>query len=189
MKLRRNSKPYKVIQYLLAAGSILLFSAASPAGGARIAHDIVKLYFRKRRFEREKFLRDLKNLQTRQLLDYHELPDGSIKLVLRRAGKNLRLAYHLDGLRLDTRRPWDGRWRMIVFDIPDSKKGARDALRRKLQELGCYRLQESVLLVPYECEHEIDFLCTVFDINRNHVLLLYVSGFEGEEKLKHHFNL
>jgi phenylacetic acid degradation operon negative regulatory protein len=45
-------------------------------------------------------------------------------------------------------RAWDGRWRMVVFDFPETARKARDAFRRTLraQRLGC--LQKSVWISP-----------------------------------------
>ncbi|MBI4034031.1 MAG: hypothetical protein HY378_00590 [Candidatus Brennerbacteria bacterium] len=98
------------------------------------------------------------------------------------------LTYDIDNIKLKRQR-WDGKWRLVTFDIPDSKKTAREALRRKLKELDFYPLQKSVFITPYRCEDEIDFICSVFDVNRNNVLILEVNKFEGAEKLKHHFKL
>ena len=75
-----------------------------------------------------------------------------------------------------------------MFDIPHDHKIARDAFRTKLEDLKFYSLQKSVFITPYPCEKEIEFIATVFDV-RKHVLILYVSRFEGEEKLKHHFGV
>ncbi|MFN7088663.1 MAG: hypothetical protein ACK4NX_02515, partial [Candidatus Paceibacteria bacterium] len=61
-------------------------------------------------------------------------------------------------------------------------------LRLKLKELGFYPLQKSVFVYPFQCEEEIDFLCSVFDVRR-YVLLLEVSNFEGSEKLAYYFGV
>lgn len=46
-------------------------------------------------------------------------------------------------------REWDGMWRMVLFDIPESKSSLRQRLRRILREnrFGC--LQRSVWLSPH----------------------------------------
>lgn len=188
LKIRKNSKPYKILKYALAAGGFLLLSSVAPAGGARFVNDLVKLYFRKKRFEREKFLKDLKHLQSRKLIDYRELPNGDITMALTKAGKKLELRYNLDTITLDAKKPWNGEWHMVVFDIPETKRQARDALREKMKGLGFYLIQESVLLTPYPCEQEIDFIASLFDV-RDHVLIFTIRRFEGEEKLRHHFGI
>ena len=37
--------------------------------------------------------------------------------------------------------PWDGRWHLVGFEIPERRRGARDALRNLLVELGAAPLQ------------------------------------------------
>ena len=39
---------------------------------------------------------------------------------------------------------WDGRWRLVIFDIPESLREARHHIRRLLKELGFQQLQLSV---------------------------------------------
>lgn len=39
---------------------------------------------------------------------------------------------------------WDGKWRLVIFDIPEKRRPARDLLRQKLKEWGFVRLQKSV---------------------------------------------
>ena len=42
--------------------------------------------------------------------------------------------------------------------------------------------------IPYECEKEIDFIGSFYNI-RNHVLIFYINNFEGDEKLKSYFKI
>ena len=44
---------------------------------------------------------------------------------------------------------WNGRWRIIIFDIPNNKTRMRNVLREKLKFLGFYALQESVYIHPF----------------------------------------
>lgn len=48
------------------------------------------------------------------------------------------------------RKPWDGKWRMIMFDIQELERRKREDLRRKLRELGFGMLQESVFITPHD---------------------------------------
>ena len=172
---------------LLLGGGILVVSAFAPASGSKIFAGLIGDYFRKKKFQKAELLQDLRRLQKRQLVDYEESEGGNIKVVVTKKGKKESLVYNLDDMQLE-RKKWDGRWRIVMFDIPHFKKKAREALRAKLKVLGFYPIQKSVFLTPYECEKEIDFICSIFEV-RDHVLVLYVSSFEGEEKLKHYFKL
>jgi phenylacetic acid degradation operon negative regulatory protein len=45
-------------------------------------------------------------------------------------------------------RPWDGQWRLVLFDYPRGKDTARDNLRRYLRQHGFGYLQNSVWITP-----------------------------------------
>jgi phenylacetic acid degradation operon negative regulatory protein len=45
-------------------------------------------------------------------------------------------------------RGWDGKWRMILFDLPESKRGLRNELRRQLKSAQFGGLQKSVWVSP-----------------------------------------
>lgn len=54
---------------------------------------------------------------------------------------------------------WDGKWRMVIFDIPERNRDRRNLLRDLLTENGFYRLQESVFVHPYSLQRAvIDYL-------------------------------
>lgn len=188
MRLRRNSKPFRILKALLIGGGFLVISAISPQGGANVLRGIIGDYFRNKRLEKEKLLRDLRSLQSRELVDFRELPSGRIKITLTKQGRQKILLYDIDNIKLKTKDRWDGRWRLVIFDIPHQARAARDALRQKLNSLGFYHIQKSVFITPYKCEDEVDFICSVFDV-RKHVLIFEISRFEGETKLRKHFKL
>ena len=45
--------------------------------------------------------------------------------------------------------PWDGKWRMVIFDIPEDAKDKRDKLRRLLKQHKFFGIQASVFINPY----------------------------------------
>jgi predicted transcriptional regulator len=45
---------------------------------------------------------------------------------------------------------WDGGWRFIFFDIPESKRRYRDFLREVLKLIGFHELQKSVWVYPHQ---------------------------------------
>lgn len=83
---------------------------------------------------------------------------------------------------------WDGIWRMVIFDIPDKHKWAREGLREKLRQLNFYQLQESVFVFPYDCQKEIIFICSVFNIN-DYVRYLEVKKIIFDEDLKNFYRI
>ena len=47
-------------------------------------------------------------------------------------------------------RKWDGKWRIVMFDIEEVNRQVRERLRLKLKELGFGMLQESVFISPHD---------------------------------------
>lgn len=180
----KDSVTKKLLKYLAVGSGVAVLSVMAPT----LPHNLLRHYLRKQKFQKGLFLRDLKRLQYRQLIAYQELSDGSLKIMLEKGNTKNVLQYKYKELTLKKPQRWDGKWRAMMFDIPTAANKARDALRRKITELGFYQLQKSVFIHPYPCEDEIDFIGSVFNV-RNRILLMYVSHFEGEEKLRRHFNL
>lgn len=45
---------------------------------------------------------------------------------------------------------WDGKWRIVMFDVDEANKKLRERLRSKLKELGFGMLQKSVFISPHD---------------------------------------
>jgi len=86
------------------------------------------------------------------------------------------------------RENWDGKWRIVVFDIPEKIKRGRDALREKLKELGFYELQKSVFVFPYKCQNEIEFVIEFFNL-RKYVRFGTLDSIDNNLHLKKIFKL
>lgn len=85
-------------------------------------------------------------------------------------------------------RKWDGKWRIIIFDIPEKFKSAREAFRNKLIQIGFYKIQDSVFITPYPCEKEVIFISEIFNISP--FIYFIESGYFIDDKfIKQHFNL
>jgi len=91
-------------------------------------------------------------------------------------------------LQLQKKKRWDKRWRVVIFDIPEYRRGTRDKLRLTMRTAGFYRLQDSVWLYPYDCE---DFMALVkADLKiGNAILYMVVEKIENDQKIKTHFSL
>lgn len=82
--------------------------------------------------------------------------------------------------------PWDGLWRVVTFDIPESHRTARSALRRLLKQLGFKQLHLSVWVHPLPCSDEIKFIKDKYGVHE-HITLLEVTTFDEEPKFKQLF--
>lgn len=85
-------------------------------------------------------------------------------------------------------RRWDKKWRVLIFDIPDYRKGLRDKIRHSLIRIGFFRLQNSVWVYPYDCEDFVTLLKADFKVGKD-LLYMIVDSIEGDASLKRHFGL
>lgn len=86
------------------------------------------------------------------------------------------------------KRRWDGRWRVIIFDVPERRRLVRDHLRDTMQETGFAHLQDSVWIFPYDCEDFVALLKADLKIGTA-VLYMVVEQIENDKHLRAHFNL
>ena len=86
------------------------------------------------------------------------------------------------------KKPWDGIWRVVVFDIPNRKRNVREALRQQLKEFEFYQLQKSVWVSPYPCEEEMVLVTEIFDIFP-FINFLETKKIKNDLELRKHFKL
>jgi phenylacetic acid degradation operon negative regulatory protein len=95
---------------------------------------------------RHGLLRQINRLEKRQLLESRVESSSCRMHRLTEAGR----LYVLGGRDPAAcwSRPWDGRWRLVIFDVPETRSITRDRLRRYLQNHGFGYLQKSVWITP-----------------------------------------
>lgn len=83
---------------------------------------------------------------------------------------------------------WDGKWRIIMFDIPVAANNKRNLLRSLLKRNHFIKLQASVFISPYELNREaIDYLKQSGLIN--FIRIIKVEELDEEKELKKRFKL
>ena len=170
---------------LLLLSGVALGLSKSPRGYFKILKSIPEEW---RQIKLSRLYRLVREFYNDRLINYKEDKDGFVEIVLTKEGKEKALKFKIDEIEIKKTRKWDGEWRIVIFDIPDRFKKTREALRHKLKDLGFLKLQESVFVLPYECEDEIDFIVEVFQI-RPWVRFLRTKSFTNEEQMKIKFNL
>lgn len=58
-------------------------------------------------------------------------------------------------LMTENKKKWDGKWRLVLFDIPERKRSIRLLLRKKLKEWGFVQWQKSVWASKKNCTNEL----------------------------------
>lgn len=180
--MRRDTKQ-KILLLLLSG--VALGLSKSPKGYFKILKSIPEDW---QQIKTERLYRVVREFYNDRLVDYKENKDGSVKIVLTKEGQKKALKFKLDEMEIKILPKWDREWRIVIFDIPERFKKAREALRLKLKELGFLELQKSVFILPYECEDEINFIMEVFLI-RPFVRFVRAKSFTNDEQLKIKFGL
>ena len=114
--------------------------------------------------------------------------DGHLKMT--QSGKRYlsRCLSLRDNKELNKNKKWDGRWRIFIFDIPESKRFDRDSIRYALISIGFMRLQDSVWVYPYDCESIISLLKADTETEEN-VLYIIAEAIENDKPLREYFHL
>lgn len=159
--------------------------AGSPRRYSRVLRELSREW---RRLNRQALYHAIRRLYESKLVDYREQSDGSIEIVLNHEGRRAAFRYQLDAMRIPKPERWDGKWRIILFDIPEKQKRLRDTLRMRLKQLGLIELQKSVFVHPFECRGEIDFLIEFYQARR-YVRFVEATHVDTELHLKHKFSL
>lgn len=87
-----------------------------------------------------------------------------------------------------SRKKWDKRYRLVMFDIPQRRKSTRDRVRLLMHECGFLRLQDSVWVFPHDCEELIALAKADLRIGRD-IVYAVVESIENDGWIKRHFGL
>ncbi|OGD67370.1 CRISPR-associated endonuclease Cas2 [Candidatus Berkelbacteria bacterium RIFCSPHIGHO2_12_FULL_36_9] len=151
----------------------------------RVYRRSIKEYWQQRDLNKERFSRDLYRLRRDKFIRIY-FKDKEKIIELTKKGKERIRNYLVDDLKIETPEQWDKKWRIIIFDIPEEKKTARDVLAAKLKQIGFLRLQKSVFVFPYDCKDEIDFLKELYEI-RPYIQYIVADRIDTEVNLLQHF--
>lgn len=83
---------------------------------------------------------------------------------------------------------WDGRWRLVAFDISEKTKRKRDGFRSALKAMGFRQMQKSLWICPYDVSESIEEVIDMLDIE-NEVDYFIADAITNKEKFVDIFNL
>ncbi len=175
------------ILLMIAAGPIILASLFLP-NAPLILKPLIKWHKNWGKIKRQRIYEAIRRLNKKRLIELVEKND-KLYIEITENGKKLINNFDYDDIELPNYKKWDKKWRMVIFDVPEKKKKERRALSAKLKDLCFYPLQESVYIYPYDCQDEIDFVCSFLSIDHyvNYCVVDMLDKKEGE--LRRFFNL
>lgn len=139
------------------------------------------------RFRKSYFKRRFQEMIGHGLI-FIDKENGKSYVRLTKKGEKKLERYELGGLTVEKPKHWDGKWRLVIFDIREKRRSTRDLLRQQLQGLGSVRLQNSVWVYPYDFS-EVTVLFKAEAMIGKDILYLTVEELENDGWLRRHFGL
>lgn len=115
---------------------------------------ILREYEQEERKVKPKYVinRALKKMIEDDIITEHETEQSSFLALTSSGRQRLRnIKLNSDSHLVST--SWDGYWRMIIIDIPESRKKDQDAIRYILKKAQFVQIKNSVWISPYPLEH------------------------------------
>lgn len=184
IKFERIRSPVKKKILLLLFGGFSLGLAYSPGKQIRVLKQLNKEW---RSINRNKLIRNLRELYNYGFISWKERSNGDCEVTITKKGASKVKLLNLDQLSVKKPSQWDGKWRIVFFDVPEKERQARNALREKLRDLGFYEMQKSIFVFPYECQDEINFIVSIFNI-KPYVQYAEMINPTNELELRRFFN-
>ena len=179
MKIHISHDQKEVLKTILLTGGVIALAVAAP-NAARLIEPLLKP-------KRD----DAKQINYRRLLaslarqGFVQIEADTVTLTRDGLGYT-QILVSVEEYRVPSK--WDGKWRMVCFDIPESHKSARRFLRDNLKQLGFWHLQKSVYFFPYDSLSVIQQIVDHFAIAR-FVTFGVVESLENSSNLERHFSL
>jgi DNA-binding transcriptional regulator PaaX len=176
---------------IVAKVTLLALAAAGAMTVAVMAPNIVQILGPHRRGRRRFYptdvRRSLRQLERRGLIRA-TTRSGERTVMLTAAGRTQLAYWQLPARHRRTPRRWDGRWRLVCFDVPDTERTARRVLRQKLCEFGFLQVQKSVYIYPYECNDIVSILQDYFRL-RPYLFYATTDHVLNDGRFRRHWSL
>jgi CRISPR-associated endonuclease Cas2 len=142
-------------------------------------------YKRTSRISKSQFERSVRYMQDKGLIEAIN-KNGQRFIKLTQAGQLEALLSK--ATRRTEKEKWDGKWRLVMFDIPESSKNKRHFFRALLKTNGFYKLQASVYINPYPLNREaLSYLKQTGLIN--YIRIVRIDEMDNDVQLRKHFKL
>ncbi|PIR68531.1 hypothetical protein COU49_00620 [Candidatus Nomurabacteria bacterium CG10_big_fil_rev_8_21_14_0_10_35_16] len=183
-KLKRLGGMQRKVLLLLTAG-LALGLTRSPKKNWWILKQIPKEW---EKINRQTLERAINSLYVSRLVQEKHNKDGTTTMIVNENGKQRVLRFNLEKIKIKKIERWDKKWRIVMFDIPERFKKIREALRFHFKEMGMTELQKSVLISPYPCAKEIEFVLEFYNAKK-YVRFILADKIDNDSHLRKKFGL
>lgn len=108
--------------------------------------------------------KSLRHLQNRGQVKFRYVGDGRFHIAITQQGRKTVQQLEIHNLQIPKPPKWDKIWRVVIFDVPNTKSKQRLAFSQHLKTIGFQMAQKSVWIYPHPCHQEIMILRKFYDI-------------------------
>lgn len=152
------------------------------------AVQMFKMFEGSKKYSKIQVTSAINSIKRQKLIEYISDKNGKTIVKITKKGETKLRAFDIELMKINKPKKWDGKWRLVMFDIPMRFTKGREALRFHLKDLNFFQFQKSAWIYPYPCEDEIIFIADFFGVGKC-VEVLTIKNILRDEKLKKHFHL
>lgn len=172
-----------ILKWLVISGMVYI-AASSPY----FVLNLMKEFKRWRKYRKKEVTNAFYRLKKEGCIKT-EKRNHQIYISLTDRGKKKAGWLQIDALKLKKHKKWDGKWRIVIFDIPNLKGFYRNVFRGKLKELGFYQLQKSVWITPFSCADEISLMRDFLGLTDKEIRLIVARDIGKDSWLRKKFKI
>lgn len=172
-----------ILLILLLSGAIAI-AATSPY----FVRNLLSAFKRLKKYPNKKIYNTFYDLKKHGYINFYK-ENGQLYFSLTEKGESRAGWMQVDSLKIKKPKKWDGKWRILLFDITEMKRLYREALRAKLINMGFVMLQKSAWIIPYKCKDEAELLKSFFGLSDKEIRLLEVNDIGEDKEYKRYFKI
>ena len=164
---------WEMYRYIETAGNVTDFIFSSPYKKANIIrgdqNPIIGKY--RKDMGRKEFSRFVYYLKKRNYIKVKNLKNSSAFIITKNGiSKALKASFSIE----KRAKREDGKWIMLMFDVPQTHRKARNLLKSILRNLGYKMFQQSVWISPYDVSEKTEKLLQLYDLD-NYVKIFLIE--------------
>jgi CRISPR-associated endonuclease Cas2 len=188
---KERKETREIIETLKYVGEIVIAMGSPFFGRKLLQYTLDEIIHMQKadRARRNKYYKSLKYLDQKKYISIKKKGGNKVAIKLSPAGIKKSVQYEFEELELEKPEKWDGKWRIIIFDIKSGEKRKREQIRWKLKKWNFFMLQKSVWVCPYDLFKEAEILRSHFSLSRRELKIITATHVEDEKWIKKHFKL
>src|SRR3989338_9985737 len=177
----RKAQIAQVVLCVIAVASIPALVLIAAAMGNAV--QVFRQFKSSKHLSKEQIRNSINHLRKQNLIEYVSDKNGKTIVKITKKGDTKLKVFDIELMKINKPKKWDGKWRLVMFDIPMRFTKGREALRFHLKELDFLQFQKSAWIYPYPCEDEVIFIADFFGIGK-YVEVLTAENISREEKFR-----